>query len=239
MLAFNRSARASEKTKPLDTQYSLYQRLVQMMIGWGSVGVVYFAFGWRETQTLVLPKLWLDQYIAFNPQGIWLYLLFFILIPYCYITVAAKRLLALRYAMQVSAILSGIVFLMIPTTLDYPVIVGQGLSVEVLKFLVTNDSTQNCLPSLHAALSLICVIALWQSQQLMKSLFIAALGIAIGISIIQLRRHLSIDVGAGLIVGLLSCYLSSVLQRFHQYFRNILSHVVSNTVSRVSGREKD
>jgi membrane-associated phospholipid phosphatase len=184
--------------------YSFYQRMAQMIFGWGSVGLVYFSLGWREVDSIILPELWLDKQIAFTPTGIWLYLCFFILIPYTYATVAPQRLLRLRYAMQLCALFSGLVFLLFPSELNYPDIVGDGISVEWLRFLMANDSPQNCLPSLHAALSLTCVISLWEKNKLKKSVIMVLIGIAICISIIQLRRHLSLDVSAGLLVGLLA-----------------------------------
>jgi membrane-associated phospholipid phosphatase len=189
------------------SHYSFYQRMAQMIIGWGSVGLVYFSLGWREVDSIILPELWLDKQIAFTPYGIWLYLSFFILIPYAYATVAPQRLLRLRYAMQLCALFSGMVFLFLPSELSYPDIVGEGISVQLLKFLIANDSPQNCLPSLHAALSFTCVMSLWNKNKLKKSVIIVLIGIAICISIIQLRRHLSIDVSAGLLVGLVAYFM--------------------------------
>jgi hypothetical protein len=197
-------------------QYTFYQRITQMFIGWGTVGLVYFSLGWRETEAIILPELWLDKQLPFTPTAIWLYLAFFILIPYTYVTTPAERLFRLRYAMQISAIISGIIFLALPSQLSYPDIAGQGASVEMLRFLIANDSPKNCLPSLHAALSLICVITLWSKQKVIKSILITVAGLAIGISIIQLRRHLTIDLSAGLMVGLFSYYMAKPLENVYQ-----------------------
>ncbi len=187
-----------------------------MVIGWGTVGVVYFSLGWREAEALLLPELWLDKQLPFTPAAIWVYLAFFLLIPYTYITVPAERLLRLRYAMQLCALISGVVFLILPTELNYPDVTGHGISAELLRFLMAIDSPKNCLPSLHAALSLVCVIALWQKQQLLRSVSIVVCGLAIGISIIQLRRHLTIDVSAGLVVGCIAFYVAGPIARVRQ-----------------------
>jgi membrane-associated phospholipid phosphatase len=63
------------------------------------------------------------------------------------------------------------------------------------------DSAQNCLPSLHGALTLLCVWALCDKRHLLRSTLAVVLGVAICYAIIALRRHVSIDLAAGLAVG--------------------------------------
>ena len=184
-------------------------RLYRLLLGWGSAGLAYH-IGRRYTASpIIIPENALDAVIAFNPNAVWVYLSFFILIPYAYLNCQAKRLLPLQLAMQFAAVVSGVVFVLCPTTLIYPVIVGDGTSTStsLLKALVWVDSNKNCLPSLHASLTLISVWALWQPRRMLQNTLYVLWAVFVIFSIVQLRRHLSLDVGAGLLVGFMAIIL--------------------------------
>ena len=178
-------------------------RLLYLLAGWGSVGLVYFSSDLLQGQGVILPETMIDRAIAYSDAAIWLYLSFFILIPYTYLVVSPARVRWLARAMAVSALLCGVVFLLYPTTLAYPPVGdGMGWSTQLLRMLQTMDSTQNCLPSLHGALTLLCVWALCDRALPVRSVLAVVLGLGICYAIIALRRHVSIDLGAGLLVGL-------------------------------------
>lgn len=179
------------------------RRLWEMALGWGSVGVVYASTGFLSGPAILLPETAVDRWIAFNAVGIWWYLSFFILIPYAYMGVRTERLLWFRRSMQGAALLAGIVFWCWPTTMRYPEVGGSDISTTALRWLLLVDTSQNCLPSLHAALTLLAVWALQDAQRPWRSGFLLLWGVAIGFSIVQLRRHLSMDLAAGLLLGVL------------------------------------
>src|SRR5450830_1205902 len=131
-------------------QAGKWSRFWHMAFGWGSVGVVYTLSGWLQGPGTVLPETALDRLISFNPDGIWLYLSFFVIIPVAYFTTDVHRMRWLMRSMQVCAVLCGLVFMLWPTTLVYPEVSGDGVSVWVFRLLLAGDSSQNCLPSLHA-----------------------------------------------------------------------------------------
>ena len=178
-------------------------RLLYLLAGWGSVGLVYFSSDLLQGQGVVLPETLIDRAIAYSDAAIWLYLSFFILIPYTYMVVSPARVRWLARAMAVSALICGVVFLLYPTTLAYPPVGdGTGWSTQVLRMLQAADSTQNCLPSLHGALTLLCAWALLERERPVRSLLAVLLTLGICYAIIALRRHVSIDLAAGLLVGL-------------------------------------
>lgn len=186
-------------------------RLLHLLAGWGSVGLVYFSSDLLQGQGMVLPETALDGAIGYNDAAIWLYLSFFIMIPYAYLAADAARVRWLARAMAISAVICGIVFLVYPTTLAYPPVGdGGGWSTQVLRWLQAMDSTQNCLPSLHGALTLLCVWALHDKRRAVRSLLVFLLGLAICYAIIALRRHISIDLGAGLLVGVVGGMLAGM-----------------------------
>ncbi len=182
--------------------------LHSMVLGWGTVALVYFCTGWLDAEPVIIPQVWLDQQLGFTVNAVWFYLSFFVLIPYTYFSVDPGHLRPLRYAMQISAVVSGLFFVFLPSSLSYPQITQQGISADTLKLLIAVDSPNNCFPSLHASLTSICVIAGLQKRQFWRSVAFVITGFSILISIIMLRRHISIDVGGGVLVGVASYYLA-------------------------------
>lgn len=163
-----------------DSSMTVRGRLLHLLAGWGSVGLVYFSSDLLQGQGVLLPETALDRAIPYSDAAIWLYLSFFILIPYAYLKADAARVRWLARAMALSALMCGVVFLLYPTTLAYPP-VGDGAawSTQALRLLQAADSTQNCLPSLHGALTLLCAWALCERRHQFRSALAIALGAAI------------------------------------------------------------
>jgi hypothetical protein len=187
--------------KPASTQVPLRARMTMMLAGWGTVGLCY-ALG-RATPRVarVLHESALDRLVTFDASAIWPYLSFFILVPAAYLCAPPERLRPLTRAMQLSAVVAAAVFVAWPTTLDYPAMPSGTASASVLTVLAGSDSTQNCLPSLHGALTLLCVVALWQRERPWRSAFVLVWGVVVMWSIVAARRHLFIDLGAGVTLG--------------------------------------
>nr|WP_231617150.1 phosphatase PAP2 family protein [Erwinia sorbitola] len=178
-------------------------RLAAMLVGWGGVGVVYtLSDRWQGPGTVMQPGV-IDRMISFSAGGIWLYLSFFLLIPAGYLFCRPEKLRWLTASMLLTALVCGAVYLLWPTTLIYPHNSGPGLSSQLLAQLIAADSTQNCLPSLHMALSLLAVWALYQRKQRWRSGLLILWGALIAFSILQLRRHLFIDLVSGALVAIL------------------------------------
>ncbi|RYY73523.1 MAG: phosphatase PAP2 family protein [Gammaproteobacteria bacterium] len=183
---------------------SFKDRVIHMLWSWCTVGFVYGTTRFTPGARWIIPETWVDALIPFSTQGIWLYLSFFLFVPWAFLHAHENRILILRYAIQVSAIVSGIVFITFPSSLNYPAIVTEDISSKIFQILLMIDTTQNCLPSLHAALTLLALMSLWSWQKKLQSCVYLAIALLIGFSIIQLRRHLLIDVTAGLCVGLIA-----------------------------------
>lgn len=186
------------------------ERLRCMALGWGSVGLAYGLSGALQGPGVRIAESSLDRMIPFDPAGVWMYLSFFLLIPAAYGFTDASRLRWLTRSMQACGLISGLLFVLWPTTLAYPAVEGQTLSVAALKLLIAGDGRQNCLPSLHAALTLLSVLALADPRRKGRSALVLAWGLAILYAIIQTRRHLSTDLLAGL---LLAAVCGAVVQR--------------------------
>ncbi|MEI7410278.1 phosphatase PAP2 family protein [Pectobacterium aroidearum] len=178
-------------------QSTMLLRLKALLFGWGSVGVVYQLSAQFQGQGTVLPTSFIDEWIPFSSSAIWLYLSFFIIVPLSYLSCPIARLAGLRRATQLTALIAGAVYLIFPTTMVYPQAVGDDFSTRLLQLLQRIDSPQNCLPSLHIALTVLAVWAMGDSQQKVKTGLYLLWGMAIAFSILQLRRHLFIDLVTG------------------------------------------
>lgn len=182
-------------------------RFRQMLLGWGFVGIVYHLTDRFQGPGQVLEPGFIDHLIPFSPHAVWTYLSFFLIIPFAFLRCPAERLRWLRSSFQVAALAAGTVFLLWPTTLAYPDYSAAGLSSTLLAGLLAVDSAQNCFPSLHMALTVLAILALHDPRRPGRNLLLWAWGGLIGFSILQLRRHLCIDLAAGVALGLTAGWL--------------------------------
>ncbi|WP_286931668.1 phosphatase PAP2 family protein [Leclercia sp. UBA5958] len=172
-------------------------RLWHMLLGWGAVGVAYALSDRLQGKGYHLTPMAIDSSIPFSPSAIWLYLSFFLLVPLGYLLVPRDRLRWLTCAMQLSALGAGVIYLLWPTTLHYPTYSSDGSASQLLTWLISVDSPQNCFPSLHAALTLLSVWAIAARRQGVLTVASLVWALTIGYSILQLRRHLFIDLLGG------------------------------------------
>jgi membrane-associated phospholipid phosphatase len=179
-----------------------WQRAGHLLLGWGSVGAVYAACAHATDGPTALRAGAFDQLVSYQPHAIWAYLSFFVLVPYAFAAVDYWRLRWLERALQACALLAGIVYLYFPTTVPAaPPWDGGGLAGTALRWLLAVDTASNCLPSLHAAVTVLCVWALQNPRRRLRSLLVLAWGILVCWSVLALRRHLAIDLAAGVVLG--------------------------------------
>ena len=193
----------------------LHPRLRCMFLGWVPVGCAYTLGSLWPGRVTTLPETIVDLWIPFNPAGLWLYCSFFLIVPAAYLLTEPERLLWLQRAMQLCAIVAAIVFLLLPSTIPYPSIPEGGVHSAALRFFLRFDTSHNCLPSLHGALTVLSAWALCNRRQRWRSSLSIIWSLAILYSVIQLRRHLFIDLSAGVVLGLLCGWLAFSPARFN------------------------
>lgn len=182
-------------------------RMAYLLLGWGCVGVVYHSSDYLQRTGTVLQPSVIDNLISFTPHAVWPYLSFFVIIPLGYLCAPYTRVRWMSLSFIVISLIAGICYLLFPTTLDYPMDTGTSISSWLLNQLVQFDSTQNCFPSLHVALTLIVVWGCSDIKHPWRTTFFILWGLAICLSIIQLRRHLFIDFIGGAILALSIGYM--------------------------------
>lgn len=168
-------------------------RLRWMALGWGSVALLYFPCAFLQGQATILGPSWVDELIPYTQWALWPYLSFFALIPYAYLRCSRTRVQWLARSMQLLMLVCAAIYLCWPTALEPQAVAPAGLTGALVRLLVFIDTPNNCLPSLHAGLSLLAVLALWLPGWRTRNFFLALWLAVISVSIIALRRHLFID----------------------------------------------
>ncbi|WP_024698565.1 phosphatase PAP2 family protein [Pseudomonas avellanae] len=191
-------------------------RLWQMLLGWGSVGLIYTLTDHLQRAGQIMAPSALDRMIAFTPHAIWLYLSFFVVVPLGYFLTPLHRVRWLSRSMRLTALCAGTIYLLWPTTMVYPVDEGTTLSSMLLTVLTYVDSAQNCLPSLHMALMVLAVWGISAARRTVRTVVFILWVAAIAYSILQLRRHLFIDVASGAALALVAGLLIEAFGRSRQ-----------------------
>jgi membrane-associated phospholipid phosphatase len=179
-----------------------FYRTGQLLLGWGFVGVIYHLTDSLQGTGQAITPSWVDNLIPFSASAIWAYLSFFLIIPAGYFLTPLKTVRWLTRSMQLAAVGAGLVYLLWPTTIVTPLDSGQGIESMLLRQLVAVDSAQNCFPSLHIALTLLAVWAIAKSRRHWMTLAFILWGGTVAFSILQLKRHLFIDLAGGVVLAL-------------------------------------
>ena len=160
----------------------------------------------------IMPTLWLDRVISFEPSALLLYLSLWVYVSLPPALLATRRELY-RYAAAMSAtcLIGLLVFYFWPTAV--PVADIDWARYPDVHFLKDIDAAGNAFPSLHVAtavfsgLWLHCLLRRFGAPFWMLALN-ALWGMGIVYSTIATRQHVAIDVLGGLVLGGVAAYLS-------------------------------
>ena len=203
---------------------SLWNRLLGMGLTWGMVGLVYSLSGLRGPEGAYHLQPWaLDLLLPYSTLAIWPYLSFFLLVTMGYLCAKPADFLWMCRAVLLCALGAGLVFAFFPTTMDFPPVLGEGLSEALLRLLIAHDAMVNCLPSLHVALSLIAAKALGASWPDGRRLLVWLWAGLICLSILVLRRHQIVDLLSGALLALGAGYAASLLRLKFRFAKEVSS----------------
>lgn len=177
--------------------------MLYTLAGWFTAAFIYVFCGSMSSGGWIIPETFIDKAIPFSASGIWLYLSFYIFIPYAYFKTDAQRLKCLSISFIVTSVMSGIIFICLPSTIEYPQFSTDTLSSRVLAFVSRNDTDRNCFPSLHASLIALCAFSLLSDASILRRFAVILITLAIYYSIIQVRRHVFIDLAGGFILAVI------------------------------------
>lgn len=191
---------------------NIIYRLKYLLIGWGTVGLIYESSSLLQDKATVLYPSIIDKLITFTPHAIWPYLSFFLIIPLSFLYAPFSRVRWMSLSFILTGSIAGLIYLSFPTTMLSPIDHGTSISSKLLSHLITIDTTNNCLPSLHVALTMIVVYGYINNKNRFTSILFILWGIVICFSILQLGRHLFID----LITGALLAIISGLIIQYYQ-----------------------
>ena len=162
--------------------------------------------------TTVMPVIWLDRLISFEPLALPVYLslwLYVSLLPAFFAT--RPELYRYGLAMTLMCVFGLSIFYFWPTAAPAPDI--DWTQYPEMDFLKSIDASGNALPSLHVATALFSGV--WFHHLLRRfggPLWILMLNwtwcIAIIYSTLAVRQHVTVDVAAGLVLGGVAAWLS-------------------------------
>lgn len=168
------------------------------------VCIIYILTGGISENVWIVPNSFVEDLIPFNSFGIWLYLFFYIYIPYTFITANESKINILTASFLTSSFISGAIFVIFPSSINFISFEVDGISSYLLNIVSKYDTPQNCFPSLHAVLISLCTLANWDKTRKVKCFVLFLLTILMYYSIIQVRRHVFIDLFAGILIALIT-----------------------------------
>lgn len=177
------------------------KRLGYLILGWLSVGVVYYGSVYLQQDPILLGYSLVDKSIPFTEHAVWPYLSFFLIIPYCFLSAPYSNIRWMSFSFIGCGLIAGICFVTYPTMVDFAATPPISVSSFLYHKVLISDVNVNCLPSLHVALTVVAIWGAVNFSHKLRSLGLVLWGILICLSIIQLRRHVFIDLVAGLMLA--------------------------------------
>ena len=175
-------------------------------------GLYFYLLKQPASPTTIMPTLWLDRVIGFEPRALPLYLSLWVYVSLPPALLATPRELY-RYAVAMAAtcLIGLLVFYFWPTAV--PTADIDWTRYPDVDFLKNIDAAGNAFPSLHVATAVFS--GLWLHHLLRRfggprwSVALNALwGAGIVYSTMATRQHVAVDVLAGLALGGVAAYLS-------------------------------
>lgn len=166
--------------------------VVTIPVFYGAEGMIrqHVAAPWLATN-------W-DANIPLVPAAAWVYMSWY-LAPWCVLAAPAWQFRRVATSVAVAFVFCMICYLVLPASIERPIILGQTLSERALRFLYRHDPPWNIFPSFHAAL---CAV-LWRSAagglpaRWLMRIWMAAICAACVLT----KQHNILDIPAGIAVG--------------------------------------
>ncbi|MCV9963859.1 phosphatase PAP2 family protein [Pararhizobium sp. BT-229] len=168
--------------------------------------ICYFGAGYAALgNAYEIAPIPLDGWIGFNVYAVYPYFSFFVMIWLSLVSAKDdRRAHELSVLIPMSAFLAAPVYLAFPMFVAAsPVVVSEvDWMTQVIYSAMKSDTTLTYMPSLHGAITAICVAYLCRGASNSAKFAFLAWGIAIYWSAISLRQHLSLDIVVGMVFGL-------------------------------------
>lgn len=161
----------------------------------------------------------LDKAIPFVPQMSVFYLSLyagFWFVPIVLTEISYKYFSKIVLATLITFFICSIIYLIIPSTYNNRAVIldGNFLATTLVRdYIYKYDLPNNTLPSTHAALATILLLATARKFNFYFFLRYLLWGLAIIASTLLIKQHHAVDVVAGIITGAFSLYLSNLIYK--------------------------
>lgn len=156
---------------------------------------------WRDAVLLVPGPL--AAAVPLLPSAIWIYLSEFAMVAVSLWRCDPRAGADLLDALTITIVAAASVFLLFPTEVPRSVHDFAGLTGLAWRALHALDTPKNALPSLHAAVAVPCVVALWRRGGTWRVIG-PSWGLAVALSALATRQHFVPDLFAGLALGVVA-----------------------------------
>ncbi len=189
--------------------------------------IICYKFSAIITTNSFLLQSSLDNKIPFIiyfiiPYITWFILLF--LIPYYIYICDKKNFINYCVSFVLSIIIANIIYVIFPTTIIRPTIVGNGILESITKLVYWVDTpAKNCMPSIHCSFCLSFILFTITSKNSNKyiNLFIIIISLLIMISTLLIKQHVFIDLITGCALSLIVYIISIKNKYLHNKFKKI------------------
>ena len=196
------------------------ERCLRATIALAGNGIFYYGSAALSGYAFTLPETYIDHLIQFQDGAIGVYISFFILIFVAFLRAPIEQVYYLTWSIPLASCIASCIFLLYPTKVLMLPMTSHGAWGFTLTALHLLDTPKNCLPSLHAAISVICANALIDRHPLLRFqwlLMVTWVGL-ICWSAIAIRQHVLLDITAGLVLGVLVLAIPRRVIIFVRYF---------------------
>lgn len=185
------------------TVQAAYSSARRLALGAGSIaftGTLYYGAAAVAGPAYTIYPTEFDMSVDFTVWALLPYLLFFPFILATFWQVEERHLLSLARTIAASAMTAFVIFLLWPTRID-PYFLAHdraGAFDGVLRWLPALDTSKNCVPSLHVAISALCALSIVRGKSAELAWAWLAGAAIICWSALALRQHLVVDLLTGL-----------------------------------------
>lgn len=196
--------------KRLVPKYSIIPVIAMIIAGASVYFVTKLVTDGGKHYDISLP---IDHQIPFISAFIVIYILSYVQWVGGYLTVAREEenfALRVMSAEIIAKIICLAIFLILPTAMARPEVLGNDIFGRLTKLIYTMDTPTNLFPSIHCLESWIIFRTSFGLKRVGRWIIpvYAVFAILVFITVLFVRQHLILDIPAGIIVGEISLYLS-------------------------------
>ncbi len=162
---------------------------------------------------------WVDNYIPLLPDFVYFYYLYYVWVVLTAVAVTERD--SFYHAAAAFAVLQTLAistFIIFPSKMSRPEIVGVGWSEDMVRTIYSLDVGFNLLPSLHVGHSVLVALAFWTYKRSWFP-FVALGTFLITLSTVFIKQHYIIDIPFGLLYAVVAFYVTVPVSQFVQSYQ--------------------